>query len=330
MIKKCVCSRGSDHPLLPFRSAHLSPQAAMYRKQPVELSVWEALIADLEGLAGKCRAGGRTDEEARNLLEEINQHITSEAFLREGRLRTCARQMDEVVTKVEDGELSEMKVSDYDEMIEKVGRLQTEVDELTAQGAGGEGDLDASLLIDSHQLMDTLKGMKMSVASNQLFLDELAYAERLKAQYVVLTSPNNGDCLFYSAAYATVALDFLKKNRSALGSPQATVEDLEAALAKHTDEEIAQQAMRLRAEVVQCLREGGEKYAGMIKEALSAAITGDAMDRTTVMLREGMGTKYGVDDVDSLEGREALTLHIGDASAKEVYLDVRFSPLSRR
>lgn len=101
--------------------------------------------------------------------------------------------------------------------------MREECDELAALGAC----LGATArCVDADQLMNTLKGIKQSVSENGLFLEENSYAERLKNQFMQLSSPNDGNCLFYSVAISKIVLEYLKKNRTALGSPGSTASDV--------------------------------------------------------------------------------------------------------
>jgi len=310
----------------------LQQQFEIFKIDAVDPQVWEQLKKDIDALVEE--AMGCSQQlwaEICALRDEVDGVLRSDDFQRTNRLRNCVQEMDEVQIKMEDGNLQDMTAKDYDAMISKVRRLREEHDELTAQGASLGSTARG---VDAEQLMNTLKGIKQSVSENGLFLEETSYASRLAGQFVVLKSPNNGDCLFYSVAVSNRCLEFLKKNRTALGSPGATQAEMEGMLARVSNEELISEAAMFRLDAIRIMREQDKRFRPMLVESMDLAVRGMARDHTSILLREGLAKAFLRDQFGNprplMDGdtrsEEELRAHLQRPEALEVYYAVMGKP----
>jgi hypothetical protein len=120
-----------------------------------------------------------------------------------------------VQVQLEEGELANLSLTDYDQLISAVGQYQLDCAQLKAEGVGGGGhDRDG---VRGDALVETLLGFKMSLSENELLMEEEAYLARLgQRQFLSIPSPNDGDCLYHRSFCAIYEVSFALYMRSLL------------------------------------------------------------------------------------------------------------------
>jgi len=260
----------------------LKQQRQLYQMDHVGKEVWEALLKDVGET--KPKATAQTDKQELEELEaSINEVLESKEYQMTTRLRSAEAELDKVQSKLEEGGMGSMSTEEYEEMISKVGQLQVEREELLQQGV--KAGAEPAARIDGQVLVEALRGMKQSAAEQRMCVEEETFAQRLSAsQFALFRAPNDGDCLFYSAFVSKLALDTLKRCRTALGHPGMSLPELEGRVRAFSNQELASGAIDMRLQAMDTMRANPEKYLPGIREALALAFQG-AADVTSQKLR---------------------------------------------
>jgi len=281
----------SEDPHLKELVEELDQLFQMYCMHPVGKEVWDTLVQDADALADKVADFPSLKTQLEKTRAQIEAYTSSHQFKMESRLQACELGLQQVQQQVEEGKLEDMSISQYDDMISRVGKLQVECNELKAMGFTSKSSPDC---VNGEFLMQTLKGIKQSVSENALVLEEMAYAQRISDQFVILPSPNDGDCLFHSIFMSIVAQQVLKQARSALGKPTMSYSEMiERIGSLYSQEAIINGTYEYRLLAMEMMRGDADTFKPVIFDILTFALQPTQTDVTSQMLREEMRKRYG-------------------------------------
>ena len=311
----------------------LQQQCELYHLHSAEADVWLSLHNEVKAARAEVHHSGLLKQQLDSLLHRIDQSMSSEDVQTQNRLREAQQNLRRVQMQLEEGELANLSLTDYDQLISAVGQYQLDCAQLKAEGftgGGGGHDRDG---VRGDALVETLRGFKMSLSENELLMEEAAFMARLQQkQFLSIPSPNDGDCLYHSTYMSKVALEFLKVARTALGKPGMTERQLEQRLSALSPELVFSGVMDLRIRAMETIRTNGEIFRPLVLEALVTAASGLSGDMTSRLQREELLRRYpcelalGEDGSIAAAGENVQSILKNKEDLLEVYTSVMGNP----
>jgi hypothetical protein len=311
----------------------LQQQCELYHLHSAEADVWLSLHNEVKAARAEVHRSELLKQQMDSLLHRIDQSMSSEDVQKQNRLREAQQNLRRVQVQLEEGELANLSLTDYDQLISAVGQYQLDCAQLKAEGFTGSGGGHDGDGVRGDALVETLRGFKMSLSENELLMEEAAFMARLQQkQFFSIPSPNDGDCLYHSTYMSKMALEFLKVARTALGKPGMTERQLEQRLSALSPELIFSGVMDLRIHAMETIRTNGEIFRPLVLEALVTAASGLSRDMTSRLQREELLRRYpcelalGEDGSIAAAGEDIQSILKNKKDLLEVYTSVMGNP----
>jgi hypothetical protein len=117
----------------------LQQQCELYHLHSAEADVWLSLHNEVKAARAEVHHSGLLKQQLDSLLHRIDQSMSSEDVQKQNRLREAQQNLRRVQVQLEEGELANLSLTDYDQLISAVGQYQLDCAQLKAEGFTGSG-----------------------------------------------------------------------------------------------------------------------------------------------------------------------------------------------